>query len=128
MTERTIDQVRQAAREALLQGTSGLEIALLFKAADIALEEAETEMQALGFFAQAVTNAEVSKLHVSQGISQPGIASLVQSFRYSKLPSVVWSSSSERDQESQFTEEDRDLSQSRVYDPAQSGAVRRGKF
>ena len=37
MTERNINQVRQAAKEALLQGTSGREIALLFKATDIAL-------------------------------------------------------------------------------------------
>jgi hypothetical protein len=96
MTERNIDQVRQAAKDALLQGTSGSEVALLFKAADIALEQAETEMRALGFFAQAVTNSEVTRLYVSQGISQQGIATLLQSFQYSRLPSVIWDSISPR--------------------------------
>lgn len=127
MTERKNDQVRQAAKEALLAGKPGEEIALLFRAAGVALEQAETEMQALGFFALAVTDAEVAKLYVSRGISQPGIVTLLQSFQYSKLPSVIWNSTSHSESDDRHVE-DMDLPQSSTPDPASSGAVRRGKF
>lgn len=127
MTERKNDQVRQAAKEALLGGKPGEEIALLFRAAGVALEQAETEMQALGFFALAVTNDEVSKLYVSRGISQPGVITLLQSLKYSELPFVFWDTTLERKNDNQRVEAGA-LSQSSISDPASSGAVRRGKF
>ena len=85
-------------------------------------------MRALGFFAQAVANSEVVRLYVSQGVSQPGIVNLLQSFQYTKLPSVIWDSSTESEIHNQSTEDDIDRSRTNIFDSASSGAVRRGKF
>jgi len=90
MIEKDINRVRKDAKVALLQGASGEEIALLFKAAEVNLLIAESEMRALEFFALAIVNEEVSKLYVSKGFSQPGIATLLLDLRYKEQPSIDW--------------------------------------
>ncbi len=90
MTEENISKIRQNAEQALLEGNSGPEIAIIFKVAELTLQQAEEEMQTLGFFALAIATAEEQKLYVSNGISQPGIATLALNLGYKKQPSIDW--------------------------------------